>query len=190
MNIAVLFARRDSIYKTIPGCDVYDADRDALSFSGTEPVVAHPPCRGWGSLRAFAKPRPGEKELAIWAIGVVRRNGGVLEHPRGSSLWSAARLPRPGEGPDEYGGWTLQVEQFWWGHRAAKATWLYICRVSRSAVPPIPLVFGESPCVVASKLRCGDHLRRPHITKPEREHSPEEFAKWLIELARASTQYS
>jgi len=27
--IAVLFARSDSVYKTIPGCDVWDAERDA-----------------------------------------------------------------------------------------------------------------------------------------------------------------
>jgi hypothetical protein len=29
MNVTILFARIDSVYKTIPGCDVWDAERDA-----------------------------------------------------------------------------------------------------------------------------------------------------------------
>lgn len=32
--VAVLFARKDSIYKTIPECDVWDAERDARKFTG------------------------------------------------------------------------------------------------------------------------------------------------------------
>lgn len=30
--IAVLCARADSVYKSLPACDVYDAERDALSI--------------------------------------------------------------------------------------------------------------------------------------------------------------
>ena len=75
-NIAVLFARGDSIYKHLPGCDVYDIDRDAKNFEGVEPVVAHPPCRSWSRMRNFAKPLPGEKELAFLAIDRVRGTGG------------------------------------------------------------------------------------------------------------------
>lgn len=55
MDVAVLFARADSIYKGLPGVDVYDADRDARTFPGGCPVVAHPPCRAWavsGRLRS------------------------------------------------------------------------------------------------------------------------------------------
>lgn len=70
--IAILFARSDSIYKTIPGVDVYDKERNALSFTGGCPVVAHPPCRGWGRLRKFSNPEPGELDLAIWAVSQVR----------------------------------------------------------------------------------------------------------------------
>ena len=44
-QVAVLFARADSIYKTLPGCDVYDIKRDARTWPGGCPVVAHPPCR-------------------------------------------------------------------------------------------------------------------------------------------------
>src|SRR5207245_1798634 len=95
---AVLFARRDSIYKTLPGCEVYDQDRDALSYVGGMPVVAHPPCRAWGNLAHFAKPRDGEKQFAEWAVQQVRRWGGVLEHPKNSRLWAAKGLPKAGSG--------------------------------------------------------------------------------------------
>lgn len=37
-NIAVLYARSNSIYKTIPECDVFDLARNALTFSSSCPV--------------------------------------------------------------------------------------------------------------------------------------------------------
>ena len=86
MTVAVLFARADSIYKTMPECDVYDIERDARTWPGGCPVVAHPPCRAWGKLFYFAKPRAGEKELGPFAANQVRRFGGVLEHPKDSKL--------------------------------------------------------------------------------------------------------
>lgn len=185
MQIAVLFARRDSVYKSIPGCDVYDIDRDARTFDGTAPVVAHPPCRAWGRLRAFAKPRPDEKQLAFFAVDLVRRNGGVLEHPATSTLWAAAGLPL-GSARDEWGGFTLSVDQFWWGHRARKKTWLYVVGLEPSEVPPMPLKFDAVTHVVNSCLRAGKRL--PEISKPEREHTPPALALWLVELARLTKQ--
>ncbi|WP_202122885.1 hypothetical protein, partial [Escherichia coli] len=77
-RIAVLFARVDSNYKAMPECDVFDIERDARTFAGGMPVVAHPPCRAWGRLRKFAKPRPDEKALALFAVAQVRAFGGVL----------------------------------------------------------------------------------------------------------------
>ena len=52
--VSVLFARADSAYKTLPGCDVWDKDRNAMLCDDDWPVVAHPPCRAWGRLRTFA----------------------------------------------------------------------------------------------------------------------------------------
>jgi hypothetical protein len=182
VNIAVLFARPDSVYKTIPQCDVWDIERDARTWNGGSPVVAHPPCRAWGRLRQFAKPRPDEKGLALWAVNQVRRFGGVLEHPVASTLWPAAGLPGPGE-RDRFGGWTLPVYQHWWGHRAEKATLLYIVGCDPKDTPPIPFRIDEPTHVVQSRKRVG---YRPHITKAEREHTPLEFAMWLCELAKRS----
>lgn len=78
MDVAVLFARKDSIYKTIPGCDVYDTDRDARNYDGPYSIVAHPPCRAWSQLSHFAKPRPDEKELARFAVRQIRKYGGGI----------------------------------------------------------------------------------------------------------------
>ncbi len=63
-DVAVLYARADSNYRALDRCDVWDAERDARRWPGGVPVVAHPPCRAWGRLRAFAKPREDEKALA------------------------------------------------------------------------------------------------------------------------------
>ena len=84
--MAALFVRADSIYKTLPGVDAYDIERDARTYDGPWPVVAHPPCRAWGRLRTFAKPRPDERNLARLAVALVREFGGVLEHPENSTL--------------------------------------------------------------------------------------------------------
>lgn len=184
MKVAVLFARSDSIYKTMPGCDVYDQERDARNFKGGLPVIAHPPCRGWGRLRQFAKPLPGERELAFFAVDKVRENGGVLEHPESSRLWEEYDLPPAGGYGeyDDFGGWTLPVSQYWWGHKAEKRTWLYICGLEPRSLPDFPILFGEaSHTVSASKRKSG--LKRPELSKADRERTPQPFAQWLFDLA-------
>lgn len=192
-KVAILFARGDSIYKTLPGCDVYDKERDALTWPGGCPVVAHPPCRLFGRLRHFAKSSDpaAEKALAFWAVDMVRRWGGVLEHPASSTLWKEKPLPRAGE-RDEWGGWTLPVLQMWWGHRAEKRTWLYICGVEPRDVPMMPLRLGAAECVIrldkrrpdGTHIRKGDADYRPFLNEQEREGTPIDFARWLVELAR------
>ena len=148
--ITVLFARKDSIYKSI-GLDVWDIDRNAMNFDGLNPVIAHPPCRMWGKLSYFAKPRPGEEQTAFHAIDRVRQNGGILEHPAYSKLWKVSGLPRPGSGYDEFGGYTIDIDQSWFGHKARKRTWLYIVGVKQSELPVIPLSFDAIQFVIASK---------------------------------------
>lgn len=185
-NVAVLFARSDSVYKDFDAVDVWDSGRDARRWLGGSPAVVHPPCRAWGRLRHFANPRDDEKELALWAVVQVQSFGGVLEHPAHSTLWAAAGLPCPGA-RDSVGGWTLPVSQNWWGHKAQKNSWLYIVGVEPADMPVMPFVLGESSHVVSSSGRRLDgsrSKRRPEITKAEREHTPLEFALWLVDVAR------
>jgi hypothetical protein len=181
-EVAVLFARSDSVYKTLPDCDVWDIDRDARKWPGGAPVVAHPPCRAWGRLRHFAKPRPDEKDLAVAAVANVRAFGGVLEHPACSSLWSHCSLPRPGAGKDEHGGWTLEVRQCDWGHPAEKLTWLYIVGAQPSDLPPMPP--RQEPTGLVKPRRGVPRDGRKIITKAARERTPADFARWLTEVAR------
>jgi hypothetical protein len=178
-QVAVLFARRDSIYKTLPSCDVWDEDRNALNWHGGCPIIAHPPCRAWGQLRSFANPVPGEKELEVWAIDQVRKYGGVLEHPYKSTLWRHCNLPL--DTIDRFGGWTLSAPQWWWNHPAEKATWFYICGIRPGSVPEIPLRLGEAEFVVQSRKRSG---YRKHISKADRDRTPRDAAIWLCALAR------
>lgn len=178
--VAVLFACKDSIYKTFPGIEVYDAERNAKTFPGHMPVVAHPPCRSWGRLRGLARPAPREHELSIWAVEQVQKWGGVLEHPSYSLLWRHMGLPKPGE-PSNDCRWTLSVPQFWWGHQANKATWLYICGLERRACPNIPFRLGEAAYVIGWPK---NRRHRPTLSKSKWERTPFEFAQWLIGLAR------
>jgi hypothetical protein len=188
--VAVLFARADSTYKTMPECDVWDAERDARKWPGGAPVVAHPPCRAWGRLRALANPRHDEKALALFAVDQVRTYGGVLEHPKCSTLWPTAGLPQPGQ-RDEFGGWTLPIFQNSFGHRAEKPTLLYIVGCEPADLPPLPLVLGEASHIIGSsgrrrdgsRLHKGDAGWRPEVSKAEREHTPPALAAWLVAVA-------
>lgn len=185
--VAALFVRGDSIYKTLPAVDAWDIERDALKWPGGCTVVAHPPCRGWGRLRWAAKPRDGEKELAIRAVEMVRCWGGVVEHPAHSSLWGAAGLPakgRAGVVVDRFGGFTLEVEQVRWGHSCEKKTWLYVCGVPLGDVPEVPPAREPTKVVTSSLYRRGEPRWKPHCDKAEREKTPPAFAEWLVELAR------
>lgn len=165
---AVLCARRDSVYKSIADLDVYDVDRDARTFAGNQSVIAHPPCRTWGRLRAFAKPAPGERELARFCVNQVRENGGVLEHPAGSLLWDDQCMSKTHR-LDDYGGWTLGISQSWFGHKAEKLTWLYVVGVSPADIPEIPFSLAYATHVIETRKKFG---RLPSVTKSEREHTP------------------
>lgn len=169
-RVAVLFARSRSVYSRVPGCDVWDAARDARHYFGNLPVIAHPPCRAWGRLKGQAKPRPDERQLSFFAVDAVRRCGGVLEHPAASSLWPAAGLPQPGE-VDEFGGFTFPILQSWFGHRAPKATWLYIVGTSARNLPEIPFELG----IPAHRVEM--------MGRSERESTPFELATWLFAVA-------
>jgi hypothetical protein len=139
----------------------------------------------------MAKPAPGEKDLALWAVEQVRQFGGVLEHPKQSTLWSAAGLPKPGCGRDAFGGWTLGIEQFSFGHRAAKPTLLYIVGCDPMQIPNMPIVLGDAPAVCGTSGRRKSLKRkttRPEVTKAEREHTPPALAAWLVELAARCKQ--
>jgi hypothetical protein len=178
--IAVLFARNDSRYKELPGFEVYDINRDARTYCESYPVIAHPPCRAWGILSHMANPRPDEKQLAYYALAQVRLNGGILEHPASSKLWKDAKLPYKDEFQDSFGGFTIELDQYDYGHVAHKMTKLYICGITPSELPPALIKRTEIP----KRSICGNVAGTVRCTQYQREYTPDaliEFFKNICE---------
>lgn len=161
MEKVVLFTQKNSIYESL-GCTCYNEENDALTYMGTSPVIAHPPCRAWGRYaNSRAKPVFGEKDLALYALDLVNTNGGVLEHPRSSSLWKMPNLST---------GFILPIKQYDFGHRAEKFTNLYIVGITPNQLPPIPLTLGKSYITVED------------MGRKEREKTPLDLAVYLIKI--------
>jgi len=175
MTPAVLFTRPDSPYLAMR-LDCYDESRDARTYTGYGPVIAHPPCGLWGRLSQFSRAPDTEKDLARFAVDTVRAVGGVLEHPAYSSLWPTMGLPLPGQGRDAFDGWTLPILQSWFGHRAPKPTWLYVVGCPPTRVPDMLLHLGIP------------EGRIENMGRAERERTPEPLARWLVELASRCTR--
>ena len=169
-----LFVRKDSAYKRRGNWDVYDADRDALSYAAEFPVVCHPPCRTWGRLSHLAhNAREGEAGLALYSIDIIRRNGGILEHPAGSRLFGN-QLPDVGC-VDEYGGFTILIDQYDFGHVAHKKTKLYICGLNKDDLPVLPPKDNTLHYCSKGKLRsiCGNVKGTTRCTQYQREYTPD-----------------
>lgn len=173
-DVAVLYTRARSNYHHVPGVDLWPETRDARLYAGDLPVVAHPPCRAWGRFKAWAKPEPHEMDLGRLAVAQVRRWGGILEHPEGSSLWKDQGLPRPGAGADSHGGMTLRIHQGHWGHRAPKSTWLYVANMPQVGIAL--LTSREGRPLPAHRVEL--------MGKAERERTPIEMAHTLVAAAR------
>lgn len=167
MTVAALFTRPNTVYRSL-GVECFDASRDARLFDLSCPVIAHPPCRSWGQLSHFAKPRQDEKDLAVWAMWVVRHCGGVLEHPITSRLWAFFGI-RPGV-RDSFGGLLVPVDQQAYGHRARKMTGLYL--VGCTLTPRMPATVPPATTV-------------ERMCRAEREATPPELARELVDLARS-----
>lgn len=200
--VAALFVDPLGPYPSIPGVECWDEARDARRYSGPHPVVAHPPCATWSSLRHLTLQGEESARSGLLAVDIVRKYGGVLEQPRSSKLWTTTKLPSPKWGlasiGDETGGFSIEVEQVAWGHVARKRTWLYLVGVSRDLVretirtggtPTHWASGGRSPSPRASGLpRYASDAVPPGIkvcSAEQRRRTPTAFAEWLVSLARS-----
>jgi len=110
--IACLWVARKSIYKSFLATDCWDQDRDANTYRGRQPIVAHPPCGCWGKYKAICK---HDRSHGIRAMELVHQWGGVVEQPVGSELFYLhGRYPL----------WETVVQRDF-GHVSLKPTWLY-----------------------------------------------------------------
>ncbi len=165
-------------YAHLPGVTAYGVENDATAYSGPGPCVLHPPCGHWGNYSAKAH---DDGHTGPIAVAQVRRFSGVLEHPRRSKLWAHEGIPKPGEAPDRWGGWTMEVSQHWWGHPAEKRTWLYIVGVRPEDVPPLPPKIDPPEARMEGRVTRGVLER---MAKSKRHLTPAAFAAFLVEIAR------
>lgn len=190
----ILFVRKDSIYKTF-GLECYDEARDARTYAGNKPVVAHPPCQLWGKMAKLNYARwggehnkPGNDGGCFrFALDAVNRWGGVLEHPAGSYAWAAHGLEAPQKcvWRPSGNGYVCEVWQSAYGHRARKRTWLYCAGISDPLCPNWARPDGTHQ--IGFHDQRGKVRNKPTLGRREANATPPAFARWLIELARACT---
>ena len=197
--IAALFVQRGGCYWDLPGVEPWDVERDARLYAGPWPVVAHPPCERWGRYwfggpsAKVRRTKGADGGCFMSALASVRRWGGVLEHPEASSAWRAFGLNAPPKhggwvNADFLGGWTCCVEQGHYGHRARKATWLYVF----GATPPL-LRWG--PSGKRARMDVGFHSAEERrratrtgicqrLSRGQRLATPVPFRDLLLSIAR------
>lgn len=103
-----------------------------------------------------------------------------------SSLWDAAGIPKPGMGKDQWGGFSIEVLQLWWGHLALKKTWFYIVGLHGTppAMPPGPHGQPQYRMGGMGKIKAGDPRYWSDLPKSLREKTPPALMEWLVALAR------
>jgi hypothetical protein len=201
--IAALFVETDGCYVGLDGVDPWDISRDARTYAGPHPVVAHPPCQRWGRFWHGSTRKPHQFQLGddggcfAAALDAVRKFGGVLEHPCDSHAWRHFGLYRPrrftgwqyaGDGI----GFTCYVEQGHYGHMSRKPTWLYAAHVE---LPALNWSKGEQRLHPIALERYGyAKARRIGMTAMVggkdktkiRNATPHEFRDVLINIARTA----
>lgn len=208
--IGGLYVERGGVYFGLPDVDPWDEARDARLYAGPHAVVAHPPCERWGRYWGggpMLHGTPRQKVLGddggcfASALASVRRWGGVLEHPEASHAWRRHGLEAPPRAggwirAGDLLGWTCCVEQGHYGHRARKATWLYLVG------EPVDLTWGPSRTDSALRIDPGYHsnaerwnARRvqklgaiSRMSYAERKATPPAFRDVLLDLARGSAR--
>ncbi len=190
--IAALYVQADGSYFGLHDVDPWDEARDARKYAGPHPVVAHPPCQRWGQMAIVNYARWGGEHNRLGnddgcfaaALASVRKWGGVLEHPAKSRAWEAFGLRKPHRGGwvvGDDGGWTCEVWQSAYGHRANKATWLYYV----GAVPPPELNWTRpvGSHQIGYYDQRGKGRNKPTLSKREANATPTEFRDLLILIA-------
>lgn len=179
-NVPVLFCQVNSVYNSL-GCDVWDLKRNAFNYNLHLPVIAHPPCRLWSRMRGLSNAPACEKFTGIWSAFLVQDQGGVLEQPESSTLWPYLGLPLPGS-KGKLKGFSICVNQHWFGHPCRKKTLLYINGISEHDLPDIPLSFDA----IEYQLGYLSRHKSPKkiIKKSEHSSTPILFAEWLIETQK------
>ena len=195
--IAALYVQPKGVYAGMTDVDAWDEARDARTYHGPWPVVAHPPCERWCRMAPLVQKVHGyvvgdDGGCFASALAAVRKWGGVLEHPESSYAWRFHGLNAPPKSgcwvaADFVGGWTCCVEQGHYGHRARKATWLYAYGVELPT-----LQWGKSSATAyvtdgggdVKQRRSGNvDATRKRLSAREASATPPRFAELLLNIA-------
>lgn len=164
-KIAVLCAARDSVYKSFNNLEVYDQAKNARTFTGNQPIIAHPPCRGYSAfMRHWAKPAPGEKDLALYCTEKLLTNGGVLEHPAHSIYLKRFIKDKRFK--------ITEIHQSWFEYPVTKKTWLLTPKHYK--IPDIPFNL-INPLQNQRKIF-------ENMSHTQRHYTTINLATWLINL--------
>lgn len=192
MRPVALFVDSRGIYPSL-GIESWGVERDARTYQGNAPVIAHPPCQLWGNFAPInfkrwggEHNRPGnDGGCFASALTNVRRCGGVLEHPAHSRAFAAHNLQVPrgiGWSRAACGGWVCEVWQSAYGHLARKRTWLYYHGVRAPLEARWERVPGTH--VIGHDARIANH--KPVLRGAAASATPRAFAEYLIALAEGS----
>lgn len=177
MRYPVLFTQVNSNYLKHSIFDCYDAYRAAFSYYGTKSIIAHPPCRLFSRLRKFSNAPVKEKQCAFFALDKVRQFGGILEHPRSSTLWLNGNFKLDGS-VDDYGGFLRSVDLSWFGYPAQKKTMLYFCGLKPGTLPSFPFNLNAYTHVVNTSKKSG----KKELSKKDRSITPVQMILYFIEV--------
>lgn len=177
MKIPVLFTAYNSLYNDNDIFDCYDVKRDAFSYTGRIPLIAHPPCRLFSRLRKLSSANPLEKKCAYFALARIRQFGGILEHPRSSTLWLNGGFVLDGS-VDDYGGFLRSVNLSWFGFPAQKRTMLYFCGITPGQLPPFPINLNAITHVISSSRISG----KKELSSSYRSLTPKLMIDYFLEV--------
>ena len=115
--IAALYIEPEGCYADVSGVDAWCEIRDARSYVGPHPVVAHPPCQRWGRMAKGGPSAPDTEKVGhdnncfASALDTLATYGGVIEHPEASKAWRWFGL----EKPTRHAGWQrTRGPLIWW----------------------------------------------------------------------------
>lgn len=148
--IAALYVAPGSHYHLAPGVVSFDRFRDATTFAGNLPFIAHPTCRTWATCSRFSSADRHEQGHAILALAHALRMPAIIEHPLRSRLWRwTKRFPRFTH---------LDLLGSEWGGPTPKPTRLALAGVRPYALlcPPFP---GHRPWARLTSLDADDPRR-------------------------------
>lgn len=155
--VNVLFTEKNSIYKKL-GCNCYDIERNAITFSWSEKAICHPPCRQFCRLKGLSHRDKEEYDLVLNTIDLVNTYGGIIEHPLRSDLFKDPRIDQTK---------VIFIDQHWFGFPAHKPTLLYIIGAKPDHIP-----FNMD--AVTKSVH--------NMWSTQRSKTTEHLAKWLIEI--------